>query len=228
MRVALLAFALVLVAVPFALLTLQVVRDGPLTGLDREVTAAARSWLRDRPEAVARAVRLVSDLGKPVFLTVLSGTVALYLLHRDRIRLAVFLVTTSLVGGFVNSGVKLLVARPRPESAEAFVAAAGKSFPSGHAMASTVVYGALLLVLRRFVPAAGRRYAVAGTAGLVLAIAASRVLLGVHYLSDVLAGMVLGLAWLAASVAAFRVWRSESDAPTPATAAGPGQGGAGG
>lgn len=213
LRVTLLAVAVVLVAVPFALLTLQVVRDGPLTEVDRAVTNAARGWLRDRPDAVGRAVRLVSDLGKPVFLTVLAGAVAMFVLYRDRVRLAVFVVTTSLLGGFVNSGVKVLVARPRPDSAEALVAASGNSFPSGHAMGSTVVYGALLLALLPLVPRPRRRYAVAATAALVLAVAASRVLLGVHYLSDVLAGLVLGLAWLAASVAAFRAWRTESGAP---------------
>jgi undecaprenyl-diphosphatase len=54
---------------------------------------------------------------------------------------------------------------------------------------------------------------VIGTASLVLAIGASRLLLGVHFLSDVLAGFVLGLAWLIGATAAFEIWRVERGRP---------------
>ena len=80
-------------------------------------------------------------------------------------------------------------------------------------MSSTVVYGALLLV---FLPG-GRppvaAVAVGGAAVLVLAIAFTRLALGVHYLSDVVGGIVLGLAWLAVSTATFSIWRVERGRP---------------
>lgn len=213
LRVTLLALALVLVALPFALLAYQVVTGGPLTDVDVSVTESARRWMRARSEGTRQAVRVVSDLGKPVLLTLLAGGAAFYAISRDRLRLAVFVIVTGLGGGFVNSAIKILVARPRPDLAAAFAHAGGKSFPSGHAMSSTVIYGVLLLVLLPLVPRRGRPYALAGTVLLVLAIAASRVALGVHYLSDVVAGLVLGLAWLAASVAAFRAWRTDRGVP---------------
>jgi undecaprenyl-diphosphatase len=80
-------------------------------------------------------------------------------------------------------------------------------------MSSTVVYGALLLV---FLPLVARRLRpalIAAVALLVGAIGFSRLALGVHYISDVLGGYVLGLAWLAASVAAFSTWRVERGRP---------------
>lgn len=76
-------------------------------------------------------------------------------------------------------------------------------------MTSLVVYGGLLLVFLPIVAHRRRIAVAAATAALVVAIGISRLALGVHFVSDVLAGWVLGLAWLVASVAAFSVWRQE-------------------
>jgi undecaprenyl-diphosphatase len=105
--------------------------------------------------------------------------------------------------------VKVLVDRPRPEVDHPIATAFGKSFPSGHALSSTVVFGALLLT---FLPVLSRRWrhvAVAFTVVLVLAIGASRLLLGVHFVSDVVGGYVLGIAWLLTATAIFEIWRVE-------------------
>lgn len=117
-------------------------------------------------------------------------------------------------GGIVDTIVKVAVDRPRPELEFPLATAFGKSFPSGHAMSSTVTYGALLLV---FLPVVHRRLrapAFVLTLGLVLVIGAARLLLGLHFVTDVLGGYVLGLAWLAGSAAAFSIWRKEEGKPT--------------
>jgi undecaprenyl-diphosphatase len=114
---------------------------------------------------------------------------------------------TTLGGGLLDTVVKEVVNRARPSLVNPVATAHGKSFPSGHAMSSTFTYGALLLV---FLPVIARRYRpviVGGAALLVAAICFSRLALGVHYISDVVGGVVLGLAWLAASTAAFSIWR---------------------
>ena len=98
---------------------------------------------------------------------------------------------------------------PASVARRSIATAHGKSFPSGHAMSSVVVYGALLLVFFPALSPAWRRRCVAGAVVLVLAIGFSRLALGVHYISDVVGGYVLGLAWLAASTAAFSIWRVE-------------------
>jgi undecaprenyl-diphosphatase len=85
----------------------------------------------------------------------------------------------------------------------------GASFPSGHAQAAVVGYAVLLLVFLPVLHGALRRVAVAVALLMVLGIGLSRVALGVHYVSDVLAGYVLGAAWVAAMIASFNVWRRE-------------------
>ena len=206
-RVALFAVAIVLVAVPFATLLFQVVAKGPLTRLDASVANHLNGFVHRTPGAVG-VLRAVSFLGGPPFLAVVTVLGAGYVLWRGRRRLVVFLIVTCLGGGLIDSVVKLVVARPRPVVDHPVATAFGKSFPSGHAMSSTVVYGALLLV---FLPAAGRlrRLLLALTMALVLAVGTSRLLLGVHFVSDVAGGYVLGLAWLAASTAAFEAWRAD-------------------
>lgn len=213
LRLTLFAVAVVLVAVPFGILLDQVVRSGPLLDVDRGVADWAHGLVsRNAPLRVA--ARVVTTLGGPPVLYGLGIAATAYVFRRGRRRLAFYVAVTGLGGALLNSVVKLLVARPRPVFETPLAHALGKSFPSGHAMASTVVYGALLLA---FLPAVRRRgHAVAvtvATALLVLSIAASRVALGVHFLSDVVGGVVLGVAWLCASTAAFRIWRTDRGAP---------------
>lgn len=212
LRLTLLAVALVLVAVPFGLLLDQVVREGPLTRVD---TAAARNlhdWVRRSPAAVD-VLQVVSFTGSPPWLTLLVAAAVVYTLRRRRWRLALFLVVTSLAGGIIDTAVKVAVDRDRPSLAAPVATARGQSFPSGHAMSSTVVYGALVLVLIPALPRRRRRPVAAGAVVLVVAVGVSRLALGVHYVSDVLGGFALGLAWLAASTAAFSVWRVERGQP---------------
>jgi undecaprenyl-diphosphatase len=136
-----------------------------------------------------------------------------YAYWRGRARLATYLLVAAIGGGIVDSAVKVMVNRPRPVLDEPIATAIGKSFPSGHAMSSMVTYGALLLI---FLPALRGRWRVvgiAGTATLVFAIGLSRILLGVHYVSDVIAGWTLGLAWLLGATAAFSIWRTEEGKP---------------
>ena len=212
LRVTLFAIAVLVVAVPFGLLLDQVVRDGPLVRVDAAAANDLHGWVREEP-GILRALRVVTFLGSPLFLTIVVSATVLYALRHRRTRLAVFLTVTTLAGGAINNGVKHLVDRDRPDLNDPVATAGGLSFPSGHAMSSTVAFGALLLVLLPAVPSRARRPLLVAVAVLVLSIGFSRLALGVHYLSDVLGGYVLGLAWLAASTAAFSVWRVERGRP---------------
>ncbi len=208
LRVTLLAVALVLVAVPFGILLDQVVRSGPLVRVDTAAANDLHDWVRGSPAAV-RILKAISFAGSPAWLTVIVVATVVYVLRRRRVRLAVFLVATTLAGGLIDTAVKIAVDRDRPSLDSPVATAHGQSFPSGHAMSSTIAYGALLLVLLPALAPRARRPAVAGAVVLVLAIGFSRLALGVHYISDVIGGYALGLAWLAASTAAFSVWRVE-------------------
>jgi len=208
LRLTLFAAALVLVAVPFATLLFQVVAEGPAARLDGSLADRMNRAVDQHP-VLLRTFELISHLGKPLTLGVLVSVASIFVWRRGQRRLAVYLVVTVVGGGLVDSAVKILVDRPRPVVDHPVITAWGKSFPSGHAMSSTVTYGALLLT---FLPVlAGRRRvaAVVAAAALVLAIGCSRLILGVHFLTDVVGGYVLGLAWLLGATAAFEIWRVE-------------------
>ena len=203
-RVTPFALAALALVVPFALLLDQVVRDGPFVRLDETVANDLHGWVVDGPGTV-RVLKAVTNLADPLFLTVVVAVTALVMLWRRRFLVAAFLVVTPLAGSGLNTAVKTLVDRDRPSFPDPVETAGGQSFTSGHSFSSTVVYGALLLVLLPFVPPRLRRWAVAAGVVLVLAVGFTRIALGVHFLSDVIGGYCLGLAFLLVCAVGFRV-----------------------
>jgi len=208
LRVTLFALATLVALGPFLYLLLQVTSEGPLTRTDTEVAESLHSVAEDSPGLVP-AAKVVSFLGVPAWFYVIIGAAALYFWRKGRRRIATYLVVTNLVGGLLDTIVKLAVNRPRPELQDPSVEALGKSFPSGHTMAATVGYGTLLLVFMPLIPRRWRLPAVVAYFVWVTLMGLSRLSLGVHYVSDVLGGFALGLAWLLAGTAAFSIWRRE-------------------
>lgn len=209
LRVVLFGVAIALVAIPFATLLFQVIAEGPLVRVDGSLANRLNDFVHER-RGLVPALRAVSWLGGPPWLVAVTVAVGVYVLRRGRVRACWFLAVTALGGSLINTAVKLAVNRPRPVVDHEIATAFGKSFPSGHSMSSTVVYGALLLVLLPAVRSRRhRRMVVGGVIGLVLAIGSSRLCLGVHFLSDVVGGFALGLAWLIASVAAWELYRED-------------------
>lgn len=208
LRLTLFAIAVVLVFVPFGLLLAQVVDEGPMTTYDRALVEELHEVVGDHRWSIA-PLQFVSFLGKPIFFYVVVGAACVFLLVRKRHRLVAYLVATGIGGGAVDTAVKVLVSRDRPELEHPIATAFGQSFPSGHAFTATAMYGALLLTFIPALPKRYRRWAIGAYVALVMAIAFSRLALGVHFLSDVLGGISLGAAWLIASTAAFSIWRTE-------------------
>lgn len=207
-RITLFALALILVGVPFGFLLEQVVRNGPLVRVD--------TWAANNLHEIVRHSRLVvfgleviSFFGSPVWFYALCIPVAVLLWRRGRHHLVWYLAATTIVGGLIDTVVKNVVNRDRPSLKHPVASAFGHSFPSGHTMASVLAYGSLLLIFMPMIPPARRRLAVIVTAVIPIVIGFSRLALGVHYISDVLGGYALGLAWLVASTAAFEIWRDD-------------------
>lgn len=181
---------------------------GPLQHADVSLDAAvhraglSHPWLVD----LARGFTFLGDSSTRI---AVSAIVVAALLARRAWRLAVFLAGTAWLGTGLSTLIKALVDRARPALPHPFATAGGASFPSGHAMGSMVLYGALLLVLLPALGPAARRWAWVLTAVLIAGVGASRVVLGVHYLSDVVGAWTLGLAWIAISAALF-VLRTET------------------
>jgi undecaprenyl-diphosphatase len=110
---------------------------------------------------------------------------------------AVFLGVTVIV-----NITKLLVDRTRPDI-DRLVGFSGPSFPSGHAATSAAVYAAIALLLGRRRSYTTRRLLGAAAVGVAVAVATTRVLLGVHWVTDVIAGLLVGWAWFALCSIAF-------------------------
>ncbi|MDQ6874354.1 MAG: phosphatase PAP2 family protein [Actinomycetota bacterium] len=219
-RALLLAGAFVLIAVPFLLLLLLVEDHSRAL---RELDGGARDQLHSyavKHHGFVIAMKLVSLTGTSVAWLVIFVPIVGWLLWRRLPRLAAFVALTVPLSSLLNNLVKLLVHRTRPSLNHPVAHAGGNSFPSGHAQAAVVGYGVLVLVFLPVLHGAWRRLALAAAVLMVLAIGFSRIALGVHYVSDVLAGYALGAAWLAAMTAAFSAWRRERGRPEVAPHAG--------
>ncbi|MGW6930936.1 phosphatase PAP2 family protein [Lentzea sp. NPDC054927] len=201
--------ALTMVAVPFGLLLLLVrAKWTPLLSVDNGVRDELHRYTVEHP-AFAMTMKATSTVGSaPVYLTVFA-LVAAWLLYRRHPRSAAFAVVTVAGSAVLNAVVKRVVQRARPVVADPLTTATGLSFPSGHAQSAVVTYATLLLLFWSAMRTVWRRVAVTVAAVMVLGIGLSRVALSVHYVSDVLAGYVLGLAWVGAMVAMFSAWRQE-------------------
>lgn len=194
------------------LLLLVRFRWEPLLSVDRGVAQDLNAYVAARP-AVVDVLTVISRLGSRAVMSGLVVAAVLMLLIRRRPRLAIYLVVTGAGALVLDPSLKTLVGRLRPVVDLPVASAPGNSFPSGHALGSMVVYGALTLVFLAAVSPRWRTLFIAVPAVLVFAIGFTRVALGVHYLSDVLAGWLLGAAWLSVTAYAFRVWRREVGRP---------------
>ena len=140
--------------------------------------------------------RDITSLGGAAVLTLMTAIVVGFLLV-DKKRAAAWLVLASIAGGTLLSVIlKLVFARPRPDVVPHLVAVSSASFPSGHAMLSAVVYLTLGALLSRVEgPPRVKIYVLSIAVLLTLLIGTSRVYLGVHWPTDVLAGWCAGAAW---------------------------------
>jgi undecaprenyl-diphosphatase len=208
LRTVLYGLAVALVGIPFGLLLQQVTSHGRLTEWDSWVAVHLHEAVRGH-ELLVSVLEVVSFTGKPIFLVFAIGLPGAWILYRGGRKLALFLLVTCVGGGIIDTLVKVAVSRPRPDLDEPLSTAFGSSFPSGHSMQAVVCYGALLLVLLPLLTARQQLAAKVAVVAWCLLIGASRLALGVHFVTDVLGGYVLGGAWLAASVAAWEIWREE-------------------
>jgi membrane-associated phospholipid phosphatase len=144
-----------------------------------------------------QAFEAVTFFGNASTLAVLGFAVAFVLCALRRWSLLSGWAVALAGTGLLNTTLKGVVRRLRPQLPEPWLTEPGWSFPSGHAMGSLVTYGFLAYLLTRITPTHfPRRSAIAVLAGLVLLIGFSRIYLGVHFLSDVLGGYAAAAVWL--------------------------------
>jgi undecaprenyl-diphosphatase len=143
-----------------------------------------------------------------MWLLILAAVVILAV--RRLTRLAVFVAVSGAGSLVLDPILKTLVGRLRPVVDHPVAYGAGNSFPSGHSLGSIVCYGAVLLAFLPAVPARFRTSAKVVVGAVIALIGMSRLVLGVHYLSDVIGAWALGVAWLGITAMAFQIARQQS------------------
>jgi undecaprenyl-diphosphatase len=194
------------------LLVLVRLQWAPLESVDHGAAAWLNSLVAGHAGAVS-IVKAVTWLGSSGVLWAIVGMAVGVLAIRRRWRLAIYLLVTGAGELTLDPVLKALVGRLRPVVAHPIAYGKGDSFPSGHALGSIVCYGALFLVFLPATRGVWRRVFTAVIATLIVAIGASRLLLGVHYLSDVLGAWALGITWLGITAFAFELSRQATGAP---------------
>ncbi|KAA9380414.1 phosphatase PAP2 family protein [Microbispora cellulosiformans] len=201
--------ALALIGVPFTVLLVFVKTSfGPLTRIDEGAAHNLHAYAYSNP-GFAHFMRLVSDVFQPWTWRIAVGAAVAWLVWRRAYHLATWAGTTITVGGLLGLALKVVVARARPHLPDPVAIAPGASFPSGHTVNAALGAGILLLLVLPLVRQRGRVVAWTLAVLIPLLVGFSRIALGVHWFSDVMAGLVVGVAVVAATCAAFETWRRE-------------------
>ena len=182
----------------------DVFSNDPIVRLDHEVATTLHAHATPLR---TNAMLLVTALGAPAVIVLGVVVTLLYVWRRHWLHVAVWVV--ALGGGeALNALLKGIFLRPRPVFEHPLLVESYYSFPSGHAMGALIAYGLLAYFTWLALPRGRRRALVIGGAALlVVAIGFSRLYLGVHYLSDVLAGFAAGGLWLSCCITAMELVR---------------------
>ncbi|RAO75167.1 phosphatase PAP2 family protein [Dyella jiangningensis] len=188
----------------FAALALALGMEAGLSRFDTALAEDLRARMQPSTLSVVAFVSHFGDLGSVATATVL--VLAVLLLRRQPQLATCWAIA---MAGIVplNSGLKALFQRPRPLHSHGFIVEHGWSFPSGHAFGAIVFYGMLAYVLLRLSAHRWHRLVVALAVAMVTVIGLSRIVLQVHYFSDVMAGYASGLVWLVLCIAGTEAWR---------------------
>src|SRR5262245_1886375 len=154
-----------------------------------------------------RAMMDITSLGSMTVATLftVAAMILFWTIHRDRIAAAT-MMTATFGGEAAVEILKRVFREPRPTSVEHLVEFTGFSFPSGHCLVAAAAYGTLATLVASYVRDRRARVAIGAICWTIVAlIAVSRVYLGVHYPTDVVAGVILGIAWRQASL---QIWRA--------------------
>ncbi len=175
----------------------------------QQFDTSIHAWaISRRSPAATSFFNFMSIVGGPLGLAILVAVVVIALLFLRRFRWVLYLMVTVGGGALLNMELKRYFARARPDLVEMLRQAHGYSFPSGHAMGSTVVFGALsYLAFRTATRWSVKSAALALGITLVLAVSLSRVYLGVHWISDVVAGITAGTLWVVITTMAYETGR---------------------
>ncbi|GAA3693150.1 hypothetical protein GCM10022399_06930 [Terrabacter ginsenosidimutans] len=212
-------------AIPVTVLAF-VVREKflPVIELDERLIIAATDITRDNPW-LKTALLVWQEATQPVWVYIVSSAVCLILWrrHRELATRCLWAFITLMVSWNLQLDLKAIVRRARPVVSDPVSHAPGYSFPSGHVACAAAIATTMTLLLWPVLSPVARRWLMAGLTAYVLLTALDRVFLGVHYPSDVLAGIIFGVGLGTASYAGYIGWNPKrpDDSPPPEGDAGP-------
>ena len=185
------------------------VAEGDVFAIDRIILSALRqpgdSALTVAPQWITDAMIDITALGSVPVLTLVTSFAVGFLIAAGHNRAALFVGASVGAGALAAKGLKLVFTRARPDIVEHMVPVSSTSFPSSHAMSSALVYLTLaMLVARTRADRGVRIYLISCAILLTLMVGFSRIYLGVHWPSDVLAGWGIGGLWAVLSTLAFK------------------------
>ncbi|MEO5579680.1 MAG: phosphatase PAP2 family protein [Gemmatimonadaceae bacterium] len=191
----------------------ETVMQGSTQAFDESVLR----WMARQHTPLADAFMLeITALGTGIVVMTIVGIAALFLSLTRHKYSAVLLVVATAGGLVLNSALKLFFDRPRPQVFAWGTHAVTSSFPSGHAMSAAIVYSTVAYLAARLHKYAWARAITLFVAGIIIIlICASRMYLGVHYPSDVIAGATIGLAWAAFCMATLEAIQRYSQRGAP-------------
>jgi undecaprenyl-diphosphatase len=196
--------ALLVVGQFFLDLLLDVVTDSQVAGTDRRILHLVDTL---RTPELDQIMYALTYLGSVRAVLSLAAVVAIVALLAGRYTDAVILFLALAASELFVLATKTLVARPRPPLEDARIVQTGFSFPSGHAALAATFYGTAAYLLARAARRGTLKVLVGSSAALlVVGIGVSRIYLGAHFPTDVLAGWTLGVFWLAVIVVTEHVW----------------------
>ncbi|MEO8580720.1 MAG: bifunctional DedA family/phosphatase PAP2 family protein, partial [Gemmatimonadales bacterium] len=200
----------------FAGVTEDVLHNDPLTTFDVTVLRLLRDHSTHLGDRIFSAITL---FGSPVAMAALGVIVAAVLAVKRQWILLAGWFAAFIGAGILTATLKTVIQRPRPTGANQFLHGESFSFPSGHALGSLIGYGMLAYLLIRVVDQRRTKTLVVGASlALVLAIGFSRLYLGVHYFSDIVAGYAAGVLWLSACISGLEIVRRRSTLLSPPAA----------
>jgi len=190
----------------------DVIKHEPLTVADAQLS----TWLHAHRSPFLRSAMLVAtSFGSTVTVTCIAVALGLYLLRRRRFYWLAALAASVAGGVLLNRLLKYAFHRPRPHFDDPILTLTSYSFPSGHTMMATVLYGVVAAYLFAKTPDWRWRVLIILLATFLIALVGfSRMYLGAHYLSDVLGAMAEGLAWLSLCLTVvYSIWRKRNHLP---------------
>ena len=198
-----------LIASAAVIVTFAKLADGVVEGESRRFDRSVLLWIHDTfPSWLDGPMRLITALGY-YWVVIPLLLVALYAFYRKGLALSAALLAISTIGGIVLTTIlKAVFQRTRPALFQSDYTASFYSFPSGHATVAVGFYGTLALLLALLLEGWKRWTVAAVGVALVLLIGFSRLYLGVHYPTDILAGYLSAALWVSTVGSAFLLWRS--------------------